>query len=118
MWVANPILMPVEKVAAATLIDLVQGQKVANAPFIDNTFTGWKGPARITQPELGLEVELSASGCSFFHVFIPDGADYFCAEPTTAMPDAFNRQPAESGAKVLQAGATASISMQLIVRKL
>ncbi len=121
MWVANPDMIPTEKVAPAKLIDLAHGQLVAQAPFVDNTFTGWKGPARILQPGLGLEVELSASAnCGFFHVFIPDGADFFCAEPTSAMPNAFNRpEPAnESGAKVLAPGAAVSMQMQLAIRKL
>ena len=63
---------------------------VSKAPFVDNTFTGWRGAARIEQPELGLAITLEASPeCRFFHVFIPPGQDYFCAEPTSAMPNAW-----------------------------
>jgi aldose 1-epimerase len=68
-----------------------------------------------------LEIELSASAnCGFFHIFIPEGTDFFCAEPTTAMPNAVNRpEPAgESGAKVLAPGAAVSMQMQLAIRKL
>lgn len=121
MWDSDATQIPTRKVAATTLIDLGKTQAVAKAPFVDNTFTGWKGPARITQPELGFEVELSASAdCRFFHVFIPQGADFFCAEPTTAMPNAFGRPEgaAETGAGVLAPGATASMQMRLAVRSL
>ena len=119
MWTATPAMIPSQTVAGDTLIDLGRGQLLASAPFVDNTFTRWKGPARITQPDLGLEIELSASpDCRFFHVFIPEGSDFFCAEPTTAMPNAFNRQAGESGAKAVAPGGTVSMDMQLTVRKL
>ena len=121
MWEADETTLPVRHVPAAALIDLAAGQRIAAAPFVDNTFTGWQGPAVITQPDLGLEITLTASAnSSFLHVFIPEGADYFCAEPTTAMPDAFNRpEPAAvTGAGVLAPGASAAIDMQLKVRSL
>lgn len=119
MWQASATMLPTDHVAAEALIDLNRGQVVWKAPFVDNAFSGWCGPAYIIQPELGFEVALSASqNCRFLHVFIPEGADFFCAEPISAMPDAFNRsEPADiSGAKVLVPGATESITMQIAVR--
>jgi len=121
MWLADDTMMPTDYVAATKLIDLGNGQIVGAAPFVDNTFTGWQSPAVITQPELNLEIALQASANSgFLHVFIPEGTDFFCAEPTTAMPDAFNRpeSPDVSGAGVLAPGATASIDVRLVVRAL
>jgi aldose 1-epimerase len=121
MWLADETMLPTEHVAAGKLIDLNAGQVVSKAPFVDNTFTGWQGPALITQPELGLEITLTASANpSFLHVFIPEGTDFFCVEPTTAMPNASNRpeSPDVSGAKVLAPGATAAIEMRLAVRVL
>ncbi|GAA0545347.1 aldose 1-epimerase [Rhizomicrobium palustre] len=121
MWRADSTMIPTELVAATDLIDLNAGQIVSKAPFVDNTFTGWQGPARIEQPELGLEIMLKASAnCGFFHVFIPEGEDYFCAEPTTAMPNALNRPESagETGAGVLEPGQTVSMEMHISVRKL
>ena len=121
MWLADETMLPTDLAAATRLIDLNTGQRVADAPFVDNTFTGWQGAAVITQPELGLEVSLTASAnSSFLHVFIPEGADFFCVEPTTAMPNAFNRpEPGlVSGAAVLAPGATASLDMKLTVSAL
>ena len=121
MWIADDTLMPTDHASPTKLIDLGNGQIVAAAPFVDNTFTGWRSPAVITQPELGLEIALQASANSgFLHVFIPEEADFFCAEPTTAMPNAFNRPESSdvSGAGVLAPGATASIDMRLVVRPL
>jgi aldose 1-epimerase len=121
MWLADDTMLPTEHVDAAKLIDLNAGQIVSKAPFVDNTFDGWQGPAVITQPELGLEITLEASAnAGFLHTFIPEGADFFCAEPTTGMPNAVNRpeSAAVTGAKVLAPGATASIEMRLKVRAL
>lgn len=121
MWQSDATMIPSKLVAATTLVDLGKGQVVSKAPFVDNTFTGWKGPARITQPELGLEITLQASSdCGFFHLFVPEGADFFCCEPTTAMPNAFNRpEPAaQTGARVLKPGASITMEMHLGVRKL
>jgi aldose 1-epimerase len=121
MWLSNPNMIPTQCVPATALIDLGKGQSVATAPFVDNTFTDWQGPARITQPELGMEITLEASAeCGFFHVFVPQGADFFCAEPTTAMPNAFNRpEPAgRTGARTLMPGASITMEMHLGVRKL
>ncbi len=119
MWLSDSTMIPTQLAAATTLIDLGKGQVVTKAPFVDNTFTDWKGPARITQPELGMEITLEASAeCGFFHVFIPQGTDFFCAEPTTAMPNAFNRPEAASGARTLAPGASITMEMHLGVRKL
>jgi aldose 1-epimerase len=121
MWLADATMLPTELAEAGRLVDLNAGQVVSKAPFVDNTFTGWQGPAIITQPELGLEIALTASDNSaFLHAFMPEGADFFCAEPTTAMPNAFNRSesPEVSGAKVLAPGATASLEMRIAVRVL
>jgi len=121
MWRADSTMIPTELVPATDIIDLGKGQVISKAPFVDNTFTGWQGPARIEQPELGLEIMLRASAnCGFFHVFIPEGEDYFCAEPTTAMPNAVNRPESaeETGLGVLAPGQTVAMEMQLSVRKL
>jgi aldose 1-epimerase len=121
MWLADASMLPTVHSVSGLPIDLVHGQVVAKAPFVDNCFTGWRGPARIEQPELGLAITLEATpDCRFFHVFIPEGQDYFCAEPTTAMPNAFNRpeKAAVTGAHVLEPGAAFSIEMRLGVRKL
>lgn len=119
MWKADSTMLPTEM--GAPVIDLPAGAVVSKAPFVDNCFTGWHPPARIEQPELGLAITLQAPAqCPFLHVFIPTGTDYFCAEPTTAMPNAFNRpeSPGVTGMRVLAPGASLSIEMGITVRKL
>ena len=121
MWQSGPNLIPSVHVEGSPLLDLAGGAVISKAPFVDNCFTGWHPPARIEQPEEGLAITLEASAeCPFLHVFVPTGQDYFCAEPTTAMPNVFNRpEPAGvTGARVLAPGASLSIEMRIAVRKL
>ncbi|HUO99153.1 MAG TPA: aldose 1-epimerase [Rhizomicrobium sp.] len=119
MWLSDSTEIPT--VLGEPRIDLPHGVVIAKAPFVDNCFTGFHPPARIEQPEFGLEIALKASAqCPYFHVFIPNGTDYFCAEPTTAMPNAFNRPEAAgvTGARILSPAAGLSVEMAIAVRDL
>jgi aldose 1-epimerase len=121
MWQSDPTMIPTVHVDGSPLLDLAGGAMISQAPFVDNCFTGWHPPARIEQPEEGLAITLEASAeCPFFHVFVPVGMDYFCAEPGTAMPNAFNRpEPAGvTGARVVAPGGSLSIEMRIAVRNL
>ncbi|MDE2183490.1 MAG: aldose 1-epimerase [Alphaproteobacteria bacterium] len=120
MWKTDATQIPTEYVAGTPPLDLMAGALVDKAPFVDNTFDGWRGPARIEQPDSGLELSLEASpACTFFHMFIPFGATFFCAEPVSAMPNAFNRPEAAAitGARTLAPGGTFSIEMRLGVAR-
>ena len=120
MWEADSTMIPTEHVAASSLIDLEQGVLVAKAPFVDNCFTGWRSPARIDQPDLGLTISLEGSAeCAFLHCYMPVGENFFCAEPGCAMPNAFNRpEPASvTGMRTLGPGESFSIEMHIAVRR-
>jgi aldose 1-epimerase len=120
MWEADSTMIPTEHVAASSLIDLEQGVLVAKAPFVDNCFTGWRSPARIDQPDLGLTISLEGSAeCAFLHCFMPVGEKFFCAEPGCAMPNAFNRpEPASvTGMRTLGPGESFSIEMRVAVNR-
>lgn len=119
MWNGNSLMIPTDHVDGSPLIDLAHGALVDKAPFVDNCFTGWRSPARIDQPDGGMAVTLEASPeCSFFHIYIPVGQTFFCAEPVTAMPNAFNRkEPAGvTGARTLAPGASLSVDMRIVVQ--
>ena len=53
----------------------------------------------------------------FLHLYMPRGEPFFCAEPVSAMPNAFNRQePAElTGLRILAPGESCSVSMGFTV---
>lgn len=90
-----------------------QRAQLGDAPAIDNCHTGWDGVARITTPDI--EVELSASPeLSFLHLYLPSGGAFLCAEPVSAMPDAFNLTHISGhGLRVLASGETFSASMRI-----
>lgn len=115
VWLSDETQLPTELAAPARVFDL-SDVALAKAPFVDNCYTGWQGPASILQPDDGLRITLSASAeAKFLQFFVPTGADHFCAEPMSAMPDAVNRpEPAqETGLQTLMPGATFSVSMTI-----
>jgi aldose 1-epimerase len=120
MWQVDPTMTPTDHVEGSPLLDLSRGALLDHAPFVDNCFTGWHSPAHIDQPDSGLDISLEASPeCTFFHIFVPVGQNFFAAEPVSAMPNAFNRpEPATvTGARVLAPGASFSIEMRLGVSR-
>ena len=57
----------------------------------DTAFGGWDGVASITYPDKKLKIEITAH--DIFHhliLYAPKGADFFCLEPVSNTPDAFN----------------------------
>ena len=113
-------MIPTEHVEGSPLLDLAHGVLVDKAPFVDNSYTGWSGPARIDQPDSGLVITLEASPeCTVLHVYDPLGETFFCAEPVSAMPNAFNRpEPASvTGARVLAPGESFAIEMRIGVHR-
>ncbi len=121
MWNSNGTQIPTEHVAGSPLLDLAHGALVDKAPFVDHCHTGWRSPARIDQPDIGLTISLEGSPeCTFLHIFVPVGQNFFCAEPVSAMPNAFNRpEPASvTGTRTLGPGESFSIEMRLAIRGL
>jgi len=118
MWQCNETILPTVHVAGSPLLDLPHGAALDKAPFVDNCYTDWHGPAHIAQPDDGIDVTLNASPqCRFLHVYTPLGADFFAAEPVSAMPNAVNRrEPAEqTGARTIEAGESFGIEMHIAV---
>jgi aldose 1-epimerase len=120
VWLVNASLIPSLHVPQQDLYDISDAM-VGTAPFVDNCYTGFTGAAWIEMPEHDLAVALNASEhLRFLHVYLPTEESYFCAEPVSAMPDAFNRPEPHSktGLRVLAPGDTLTVSMQLRVGNL
>jgi aldose 1-epimerase len=120
IWLVNASLIPSQRVPQRELYGIADAH-LGSAPFVDNCYTGFGGTARIEIPERDLAITLDASeNLRFLHVYLPTGEPYFCAEPVSAMPDAFNRpEPhTETGLRVLAPNETFTISMQLRVGNL
>lgn len=118
MWEADATMLPTVYVTEGLPIDLAAGVNVAEAPFVDNCFPGWQAPARIDQAGLSVLIDASPD-CTFLHCYMPEGKDFFAAEPVTAMPNAFDRpEPAAvTGMRVLKPGESHRIEMRLAVRR-
>lgn len=59
--------------------------------IFDTAFGGWDGKARIIYPNEKLQIDISAQ--DIFHhliLYAPPHADFFCLEPVSNTPDAFN----------------------------
>jgi len=107
VWLIDDAFLPTEPAPADRLGDWAAGETVERTSLIDNSYEGWSGNATISRDDGDLR--LAGMSTPFLHVFTPPGEPYFCVEPVTAMPDAFNRAvPA-----VLQPGESHAITMTL-----
>lgn len=81
---------------------------------LDHCFDGWCGHAVVRWPDDGAALRIEADACRFLQVFTPDGEDYFCIEPMTARPDAFNPRSADRlPAPLVRPGESMSLTMRL-----
>jgi aldose 1-epimerase len=116
VWLSDESLIPTAPAEPAHFLDLAHGTPLAATPFVDHCHFGWRSDAVIEQPEDNRALRLSASA-GLLHLYIPQMAQYFCVEPVSAMPDAFNRaEPADiSGLRVIESGESFAIAMTLRV---
>jgi aldose 1-epimerase len=86
------------------------GGRAMDGEPLDNCFAGWNGEARIP----GSRIQADAIFGNL-QVFTPAGADFFCVEPVSHVPDAINRPdlPKSQAMTVLEPGQTLSGSMTL-----
>ena len=112
-WVTDraglPSYLGLEDVAAR----MRPGLDVADEP-LDNCFIGWDGVAAVDWPTHTLTMRTEPP-LHYLQVYSPVDGDRFCVEPQSAIPDAFNRDPATSGMCVLPPGADLSASLHLHV---
>lgn len=89
VWLRDEQCLPSTLAPANTFGDWGSGGFVAQAPFIDNSYVGWNSIVRITRPEGDLL--LTGENTPVLHLYTPPGEPFYCIEPATSMPDAFNR---------------------------
>ncbi len=117
VWLSDDTCIPTERAGPAHFLDLANGAAVADARLVDHCHFGWTRSLIVTQPELERTLKLTASSdLDFLHCYIPQHAGFFCVEPVSAMPDAFNRPAARGGWRSLAPGATLAVSMTLRAR--
>ena len=81
---------------------------------LDHCFTDWDGRADLIWPSHTVRLE-GSPGLGRLQIYTPSTGGFFCVEPQSAMPDALNRLPDESGLAVLQPGETLEMWMRLSI---
>jgi aldose 1-epimerase len=118
MWTADADLLPVALVEPPSDFDPGQGIAPADTA-LDAVYAGWSGTARITWPEHGAGLAMTAGPpFGFLVVYAPSGKDFFCVEPVSHMTDAFNlaaRGRTDTGMIVLPPGQSLTASVRLAV---
>lgn len=84
--------------------------------WINNTFTGWRGEARVGWTETGTRLSIKASaGLDTCIVFSPGSdCDFFCFEPVSHPVDA-HRLPGQPGLRLLHQGERFEIACRFTV---
>ena len=111
VWLSDDQQLPVRRASAVHFGDWASGAPVAGSGLIDNVYEGWNGFARISQP--GYRLDLAATGARAFHLYRPEGGDFFCFEPVSHLPDAHNRQ--EFALDMLQPGESLALAMRISI---
>ncbi len=78
---------------------------ILGGTYWDNTFAGLQSAIQIEWPCHVLTIEPDPT-FTFTHVYCPQGADFFCIEPVSHMPDSVNRSDADydTGRRTLAPG--------------
>jgi aldose 1-epimerase len=86
---------------------------------LDHCFTGWTGFARLSYPDRGLAIDITADPIfANAVVFVPPGQDFFAFEPVSNITDALNRMDGAlpPGLFVVAPGAQIRGSIRFAVR--
>ncbi len=79
---------------------------------VDHSFQRWEGKATITD-ETGLEITI-VSDAPFVHLYMPENENYFCLEPVSHLPGAFENDAIRDDL-LLKTGTTKTLSMTITV---
>ncbi|TMM46254.1 aldose 1-epimerase [Qipengyuania marisflavi] len=110
-WANDAQCLPTALDDRAAPIDWWNGAPVGTRS-VDTVYTARSGPLTISWPDRNLAAVIEPSpDLAFTTVYVPDGEEFFCAEPVTHMTDAFNRSGHNAGTRVLAPGEVWSVSM-------
>ena len=115
-WTIDEDVLPVEKVPAEGRYDL-RNRKVCGQE-LDNGFGGFRGLARISDPDLPFRIEIRSDEARFFQLYSPREGAIFVAEPVSHANAALN-EPEEKweelGLRALAPGETMRLPMRVEV---
>ena len=115
VWTRGANGLPVERIDVPAEWDF-NSLRALPAAALDNVFEGWDGSARITWPDTGLTLTITAD-MSRYIVYAPPAAGFFCFEPVDHSINAHNLPggPQQNGLSILDPGATLSRSVNFAV---
>ncbi|MFZ2650317.1 MAG: aldose 1-epimerase [Burkholderiaceae bacterium] len=104
-WDSDAAQLPVRKLAQPGI-----DSDISHLDF-DNCFEGWRGPARIRDEKMALQL---TSSMQRLVVYTPRDKDYFCVEPVSHVSNAIHMaDPAAQGLQSVDPGETLQAWMQL-----
>jgi aldose 1-epimerase len=103
-WATGANLLPTHHAALTNQPNWFDGKNY------DHCFTGRANPILLEWPTHRLRIHTSAN-LPYTHVFVPDGADFFCVEPVSHIPDAVNStlSAEATGLRILEPGETMEV---------
>ena len=106
VWMSGADSLPTGQAAVPADWDFI-APKPLPQDAVNNVFTGWDGEAEVFWPETGLKLGISAD-MSYYILYAPPGADFFCFEPVDHAINAHNLPggAAANGLTVLVPGQT------------
>lgn len=116
-WLEQPPALPA-KVATDPIPPAWDFSEPGALPpgFLDNSFAGWNGHARVEWPDAGYAVSVEADpAITIYHVYSLDAdCPIFCFEQVTHVIDALNRSesPAETGLRMLGPGEATAMQVR------
>ena len=114
-WVTDRVGLPSHLGLEDVAMRMRSGLIIADEP-LDNCFVGWDGVVIIDWPTHTLTMRTEPA-LPYLQIYSPVDGDRFCVEPQSAIPDAFNRDPATSGVCILPPGENLSASLHLNVTR-
>jgi aldose 1-epimerase len=115
-WTIDNKVLPVDKVPAEGRYDL--RDRLACGQDLDNGWGGWRGSARMMDPNWPYDLEMSSPDARFFQLYSPASGGLFVAEPVSHANAALNASEEkwpELGMQVLGPGQSMSLGMRIEV---
>lgn len=115
-WQPDGRNLPARLLMEPAPVDWWGGEPVATR-IVDHCQVRRRGELRIEWPERALSLVMApTANLALTHVYVPAGADFFCVEPVSHMPDAINRA-GDTGLAWLPPGATMTAEVDFRVSR-
>lgn len=91
VWESSAIGLPTGPVEVQAVRNFSNGRRIAPMT-LDHCFSGGRGPIDISWEDTSLGIRIHGREAGHTVVYTPQAHEFFCVEPVTIVPNAFNRQ--------------------------